>query len=330
MVRYAALLGLAVACVPAIGAVPAAAAVKVNRNPRFLQVYDDNVENLPTTSDRPCPGDWRDLVSFVKTRTLVPDVFLVQQVSGRRQLDGYARYLSRRLPGTWRGVIAKANPRRQGTKCRPAKLRQTNAILYRTGRLAPVANTRATWRADSWHKATKTRRAGCRDSPQDRAIGVRQLFGDRVAHRFVLIGSIHWPTARSGGARCRAENARETALAMNGLANLRIVGGDTNARPGQGHWYSDLLFGFGYEDAALSVCPAADRPGCGSREWTNGRGRRIDFLFARTGTIGPAPITAFDTISFSAAGAADRRLTGTDSALPYSDHRALRAHVYYP
>jgi hypothetical protein len=54
-----------------------------NSSPRFIQVYNDNVENLPTTSRKKCPGDWKDLISYMKTREYVPDVFLVQQVRHR-------------------------------------------------------------------------------------------------------------------------------------------------------------------------------------------------------------------------------------------------------
>jgi hypothetical protein len=67
---------LALALVLALQPAPAQAAV--NRNPAFLQVYDDNVENLETVRERPCHGDWKDLVYAMKVQPLSPDLFIVQ------------------------------------------------------------------------------------------------------------------------------------------------------------------------------------------------------------------------------------------------------------
>src|SRR4051794_296730 len=294
-----------------VAAAPAGAA-KINKSARFLQVYDNNVENLETAKET-CAGDWKALVRIAKRRTLAPDVFLVQQVSGAKQLKAYTDYLTKQLPGSYRGVIAQARPRTMRSPCGAAKSRETNAIVYRPGRLVPFGKKK-TWRADSKHPK------GCRDSPQDRVVGVRQVFFDRVARKGVAVGSIHWPTAQSGGAPCTAENARETAKVLNApSANLRIVGGDANTRP-SGAWYArmdgDLGGSYGFRDAVWGVC--ADRPACTADQWTiggPGNHRRIDFLWARLGPGGLPRIGAAGTVSFGAAG----------ERTAYSDHRAIRA-----
>ena len=52
-----------------------------------MQVVDNNVENLPTAGLK-CPGDWQDLVHYMKRAPLKPDVVIVQQISGQQaELD---------------------------------------------------------------------------------------------------------------------------------------------------------------------------------------------------------------------------------------------------
>ena len=85
-------------CAPDAGGTPAAVG---NQDPTFLQVYGNNVENLETPSEY-CKGDWKDLVHFMKLQKYAPDLFLVQQVSGRAQLNELTEFMSRNLPAATR------------------------------------------------------------------------------------------------------------------------------------------------------------------------------------------------------------------------------------
>src|SRR5262245_25159433 len=104
-----------------------AQATRVNKNPSFIKVYDGNVENLETPTEF-CKGDWQDLVYYMKTARLSPDLFIVQQVSGRGQLNDLVTFMNRNLPGKFKGVIARKDPRPFNSPCHAPKARQTNAI----------------------------------------------------------------------------------------------------------------------------------------------------------------------------------------------------------
>jgi hypothetical protein len=56
--------------------------------------------------------------------------------------------------------------------------------------------------------------------------------------------------------------------------------------------------------------------------------RRIDFVFSRPNGTLPTSLAAH-TITFNEASDADRTLTGSDSALGVSDHRAAWARLQY-
>src|SRR4051812_24568924 len=106
--------GVAVLITLALVAPPQAS--QVNKHPGFIQVYDGNVENLETPAEF-CKGDWQDLVYFMKVRRYAPDLFIVQQISGRRQLDELIGFMNRNLPGSFKGVIARRDPRPFDSPC---------------------------------------------------------------------------------------------------------------------------------------------------------------------------------------------------------------------
>jgi hypothetical protein len=201
-----------------------------NGSSKRLVVYDNNMENLA-----PCNGnDYTKLLSYMKKQDKSPDILTIQQVSNAKQLKNLTARLSHDLPGTFAGTIAVANPGSMGYKdgCKTRKNQQTNAIIYRTGRLAAKRTVR--WRSDA--PANPTHGTGpCRNldptsSSQDRVENVAVKFYDKVSHKHVSVASIHWPTAKWNGPKCAHENIRETKEALNGLGgSLEIFGGDTNA-----------------------------------------------------------------------------------------------------
>ena len=85
-----------------------AQAARVNKNPGFIQVYDANVENLETPGEF-CKGDWQDLIFYMKVQPLAPDLFIVQQVSGRGQLNTLTTFMSRNLPGRYKVSLPHLN-----------------------------------------------------------------------------------------------------------------------------------------------------------------------------------------------------------------------------
>ena len=169
---------------PHAGGIPAAVG---NQDPTFLQVYDNNVENLETPTEY-CKGDWQDLVYFMKLQKYAPDLFLVQQVSGRAQLNELTEFMTRNLPGRYKGVIARRKPQPFDSPCNAPKARQTNAIVFRVGRfdVQPDPSSPSALRAASATTASpnagpqreRARPADRQDQRPDSRRGV-----DPLAHR---------------------------------------------------------------------------------------------------------------------------------------------------
>ena len=254
----------------------------VNKSPAYLQLYDNNIENLETAGER-CRRDWKDLVYYMKVQHRSPDLFLVQQVSDRAQLTKLIATMSKKLAGNYAGIIAKRHPKPFSSPCGAAKAHQTNAAIYRKGRFSYRDGSKVTWRSDSRHKA------GCRNDALDRSINVAARLRDKITGKYVVAGSFHWPTSsfhwptsHRKGPPCAYENAREAGARLGaGAASLRILGGDANATDtaGGGKW-SLLINGerggrLGYRDVVYSTClgtatawpgsgPSGTRPGAGS------------------------------------------------------------------
>ena len=255
----------------------------------------------------------------MKRQKYAPDLFLVQQVSGRAQLNQLVKFMSQNLPGTYKGVIARRSPRPFDSPCNGPKAHQTNAIVFRVERFAVQPGSKVAFRS--------TRRVGndCVPETLDRSENVLVRLTDKINGQTVVAGSIHWPTINRNGHACANNNARQAAkrMAAAGPAGLRIFGGDANITPGP--WKQIITGPFGYGDAC------GGNPDCSAQNWTvPGDHRRIDFLFSRHEPANEAAVvTDFETVTFEAANAAAQQVTGGDDPAEYSDHRALAARVHY-
>ncbi len=305
-----------------------------NNDPAFVQVFSNNVENLPTV-DLACPGDWQDLVYYLKASPTKPDIFTVQQISNQSQLNSYVSHLTAELGEAYAGVIADPSPAKMNSPCGAPKDYQTNAVVYRKARFTDRALGSRTWQAQSAESGS------CANNDQARTQAVKVRLHDKIANKDLTVASVHWPTAASGGGvDCSESNAGETATEMteDGYGgSLLIFAGDHNVTDvnsgGAFHpWYT-LLNGdaggsLGYRDAAYTAC--GGNKACLADNWTAGGDRRIDFLFARKPTGQPPAVTGFHTITFNEGDAADQAATGSDRTdRDYSDHRAVMARIHY-
>jgi hypothetical protein len=306
-------------------------AVAVNENPGFLVVYNVNYENLPT-ADEQCPGDWQDLIYFMKTQPYSPDVLIVHQMSGAGQAANLAKFMQDNLPGLYDSVVSEANPDPMASPCGAAKAQQTNAIIYRTGRLQPIAGSKATW------QVFKGANGKCVMNTQARSIGMRMVFTDVINDKKVILGSSHWPTNQEGpdgDAGCAEKNIELTDSKMRApTADLRIWGMDANESDHNGSsyktWYNQANaaipsnVNYNWNDPIYEACSGGR--GCLDNNWTSGSHARIDFLFfsaASTSSHG-------HTVSYDEADAAADSVVGPDSNNHnYSDHRAQSARIHY-
>jgi hypothetical protein len=314
----------------ALAAAAGTAQAEVNRNPAFTVVYDTNIENLETASERPCPGDWKDLLYFMKVQKLSPDLITVQQLTNRAQLNDLIRELDRTLPGRYAGIIAQRNPDPFSSPCGAPKARQTNAVIFRKGRFAYVAGSKATWRSNRTYGTRK-----CRPDGNDRTVNVAVQLRDKINGATVNAASFHWPTGNASGPFCAPKNVRQLVNHVERApSSLRIMGGDGNVTTAGGRGWYGLVNGdaggkLGYRDVTFAACGGA--PACITANWTVSPSakRRIDYLFARKGDGSLPAVTKVHTVTFEEAGAAARRVTGGDSPRNYSDHRAVRARIHY-
>lgn len=307
-------------------------AISVNNNAGFLMVYNVNYENLPTASEQ-CAGDWQDLIYYMKTQAYSPDVFIVHQMSGAAQAATLAQFMQDNLPGQYASIVSEANPDPMNSPCGPAKDYQTNAIIYRTGRLQPLSGTKETW------QVYKGANGSCVMNTQARSIGVRMAFTDLVTQKTVVLGSSHWPTMQEGPASdpgCAEKNIQLTDTKMRGIsgAHLMIWGVDSNESDygsnGYKDWYNQAnsqiasTINYNWNDPIYEACSGSRS--CLDDNWTGGAGGRIDFLFfnaAATSSHG-------HTVTYNEGDAADVQFTGSDrDDLNYSGHRAMSARIYY-
>ncbi len=327
---------------PAASAAPEPALAAANDDPGFIQVYDNNVENLPTV-DLQCPGDWQDLVYYLTLQEYRPDVFLVQQISGQEQLDAYTARLSQEFGETYAGVIAEESPAAMNSPCGAPKDYQTNAVIYRADRFTLLSDPDSS--SKRW-QSQADEGAGCANNDQARTRNVKAMLHDTIADKDITVASIHWPTDASGGPPCAESNAREAAAEMleDGYGgSLLVFGGDANYsdldsegayRPWYAQLNGDVGGSLGYRDAVYSGCVSGGGAvaDCLADNWTIGGStdRRIDFLFASRGGGTLPEITGSHTVTFDEGDAADLEVTGTDREdRGYSDHRAVGARVHY-
>jgi hypothetical protein len=302
--------------------------------PPPLHVYGNNIENLEEPTDG-CPGDWRDLFYFMKVQAKPVDVFLVQQVANQAQLAALVKYMTDTLPGEYAGIIAQRDPAPMKSPCGAQKRTQTNAIIYRKGRLSPVGFTYV-WQ--TWANIDNQ----CKRSRQARTYAVMQKFNDKQANKTVTVASIHWSTSQGGGVdpACAKENVLELddkLMKPDFAAELYLWGGDTNEpdRNSSGYrpWYevanADLGGRLDYRDPIFAKCKASATPLQTCLDNNATTRFRIDFLFGKDAAKKPAAFSQSEVISFADADAAARQVTGSDNAANYSDHRSVRAFVRY-
>lgn len=310
----------------------------INDDPRFIHVYVNNIENLKLAGEQ-CPGDWTDLIYYMKTIKPSPDLFLVQQISDTAQLDVLVQRMTKELPGVYEGVIADADPWTQQSPCGKEKAKQTNAIVFRSGRFARLGDKHV-WQ--SWaHKNGE-----CVRNNQARTRNVMVKLRDKIADRELSVASIHWSTAQGDGPdpACARKNVLEADQKLHLKAHggdLLIFGGDFNEsdRNAEGKlrpWYAEANGDAGgplnYRDPIYRACQGkGGLQACLDDNWTVGSGRRIDALFAQTGAGCRARSSRAHTITYNEADAAAEADTGVpnDAKLNYSEHRAIRAAIFY-
>lgn len=295
-----------------------------------LKVYTANVENLLTKKES-CPGDWHELVHWIAGHA-VPDLILLQQVDGPAQARAFTDRLNE-LHGqpdfAW--IVAEEEPDGTG-RCSGEKRHQTNAIVFNAVNLS--LSTKTTWQSVHAGPDPDTQ---CEPNPQSRTRNLKAKFAVGPGQT-VTAASVHWPTAASGGKPCDDDNARLTDRELKkseyASSTAQIVGGDMNATA-EKLWYQEML-NIGFADAMA-----------GDPTWTHilddgaGAKRRIDYLFARVGTSGPASFHNPYTVTFAKAHQAQERVDPGNTDPPscdtyrkapekgcaYSEHRAVVARV---
>lgn len=322
--------------------VPAAsAATAPYNNTNGIVVLNNNIENRAT-----CDGadvKFSRLRTHLKTQTYMPDIFTVQQVSGKSDIADLASRFKTDHGATYGHEVALDNPPPRTDIC-AEKQKQTNGVLYRTDRFKFIA--KSTWKSDAYRGGTE----GTHLMPEvpgsqcenvtwsiqpSRNVNVGVLLYDKRAKRYVAVASIHWPHHTSDGAgNCVAENFREADQALRNLVSansapsntLLIVAGDANQTTAQGVWYPtpgntsvtrgwwDRARATGYQDPIAQLCgqTVGSAPAPCSAHATVGS-RRIDFLLAR------------NTSGFTSA----RTITAANTGGKYSDHLAQLSIVKY-
>jgi hypothetical protein len=318
-----------------VSAAPRAAAVThTTSSAAYLSVWDNNVENLETpnaTGKSSCRGDWHNLMHYMSTRKVLPDLFLVQQVTAD-VLKTLTAQMQKTLGVSYSYVLPRLPKKDQGTPC-PAKKRQINGLIYRTARFGVVAD-----RSFQMYRADSNGNCALHTRPseklyQDRSYTAEIQLTDKVANKKLTVESMHWPL-KSGS--CAQQNARRMLSKMTSGSYggaLHLFGGDTNysdlkdpSSKTSGHraWWKTVTSG--YKDAIESLC-AADKhyptPACTEANWTISKSHRIDFVFAGLAGKRKPKMSAQHTVTFAEADPSSKTTT------KYSDHRAVRAYVYY-
>lgn len=322
--------------------------LRTNSDPNRIVVYSNNIENMIF--------DWKDLVHEMEEAPLRPDIFLVQQLTSRAEMEQLIAFMERRLGVNYEGVVAQNVPddHRFGGEVLP-RPRVTTGVIYRARRFDLVTK-------DTWHPFGKGF-AGQQHSCDERTNHsgyetLRVKLHDKRANEDVVAVSLrHWTWHA-----CSAKNTKEIVEGHNvggdgpnahpGLgsgAALHIVGGDFNDRifdadGSYSCWYRRMNGELGGTDGCSGdfnfTDPLFDHCN-GDKSCVRDRAG-IDSLFVRRGDGGRARTDHFDVISFDQAHRASVRATGGDAisntrkhdgyrdvAGRYSGHQARRAYVYY-
>ncbi|MFN7133442.1 MAG: hypothetical protein ACK4N5_15285 [Myxococcales bacterium] len=320
--------------------------LRTNTNPNRLVVYSNNIENMLF--------DWKDLVHAMGRHELKPDIFLVQQLSGREELQRLTSFMGQRLRADYTGVVAQNRPadERFSPDVRP-KPKVTTGVVWRSSRFELV-------RQDSWMpfgRGFKNQRQSCDERSWHSGYEtIRVKLFDRLAKKHVVVMSLrHWTWEP-----CSTKNVLEIVNGFDGGPNdhaglgrhsdLHIVGGDFNDNVVDGDgdykcWYRQMVRGLGASSCAKNVDLGFTDPlfeACdGERSCVRRRGG-IDSLFVRRPDGKPVRTEKFDVVSFEDGHRASVASTGGDGpsnvksrdgyddvADRYSGHQARRAHVFY-
>ena len=331
--------------VDAVALTPEELALRTNSDPNRLVVYSNNIENMIY--------DWKDLVHEMEEHALRPDVFLVQQISSKRELERLIRVMEQRLGVQYEGVVAQNVPDdhrfRGEVTPRP---RVTTGVVWRKGRLELKSK-------DTWFPFGRGF-AGQRQSCDRRASHsgyetVRVKLRDKRAQKDIVAVSLrHWTWEP-----CSEKNIKEIVEGQGGGgpnshaglgdgAALHIVAGDFNDNV--------VTQGGAYKCWYRRMNGALDNAGCGSDfgftdplfEHCDGRRACVDNLggidsvFVRRSDGRKVRTSNFDVISFAEAHQSSVRATGGDARSNlraregwndvngnYSQNRSRRAYVYY-
>lgn len=306
-----------------------------------LLVYTNNIENLLTKGEK-CQGDWDELIHYIAERPR-PDLILLQQVSGMKQVDRFIEELREHSGGRFDGLVAAVDPD-GGGRCGSEKSKQLNAIVWNTDTLTYVTGSRAMW--PSMRENPKPGGAACVKTATSRTVNVKAAFEHRLGTT-VTAASVHWPTHASGNFACADDSARDLDEQLKKApyrdSALQIVGGDMNYRDVNtkgdwSKWYRVMKQDNKFTDPARGLCGTVGR--CNDHLWTHitdGVKRRIDYLFARRGTALPVITLRATNVAFSAAQDAEaRHHDESDSGCRtypgrsgcfYSEHRAVTARI---
>lgn len=320
--------------------------LRTNKDADRVVVYSNNLENMIF--------DWKDLVHDMGEHELRPDLFLVQQVTGRDGLNRMMSFMKTRLGVDYNGMVAQNDPsdRRFSGEVQP-RPKVTTGVIWRSSRFELVSN-------DSWMPFG----TGFKEQPQScdersnhsgyETMRVR-LF-DKVARKHVVVISLrHWTWEP-----CSTQNLVELVNGKEGGPNahpgigsgadLAIVGGDFNDHVLDGSnqykcWYRQMVADIGQSQCANDVSHGFTDPmfeACnGERSCVNNQ-EGIDSLFAKRANGTAVKAAKFDIISWDEAHRASVQSTGgdgpsnlenrdgyRDQAERYSGHMARRAYFFY-
>ncbi|MDP1823945.1 MAG: hypothetical protein Q8L48_11910 [Archangium sp.] len=319
--------------------------LRTNRDADRVVVYSNNVENMIF--------DWKDLVHHMGEHELRPDVFLVQQVTGRDGLDRLMGFMKTRLGVDYDGLVAQNQPtdRRFSGEVQP-RPKVSTGVVWRSSRFELVSH-------DSWMPFGTGFSSGAQScdgrSNHSGYETLRVKLFDRVAKKHVVVISLrHWTWEP-----CSTKNLVELVGGKEGVnahvgigpqADLAIVGGDFNDHPVDGSgqykcWYRQMV-----RDISEAQCANESNFGFTDPMFESCNGERscvrkvegIDSLFARRADGTPVKTNHFEIISWEEAHRASVRSTGgdgrsnlqsrdgyVDQADRYSGHEARRAYFFY-
>lgn len=320
--------------------------LRTNGDPDRLVVYTNNVENMLF--------DWKDLVHFMGEEPLRPDLFLVQQVTSKDELDRLGAFMTKRLGVRYTGVVAQNRPddRRFQAQIVPRPT-VTTGVIFRAGRFELL--DRDTWMPFGRGFESQPQTCDARSNHSGYE-SIRVKLFDKVAKKNVLAVSLrHWTWHP-----CSTKNAFEIVQgkdsgpnAHGGLgsgAALHLVAGDFNDRALEGDgdyacWYREMNGALGKDGCSTGTMAGFTDPlftACaGEKRCVRNRGG-IDHIFVRRSDGKPVRTSHFGVISPADAHRASVQSTGGDAAsnlrprdgyndqgAGYSQHRARKAYVFY-